>query len=161
MPRSKRWYNKHEAEIMKRLGLTPTIASGAGFLEKEDGYNEYVLAQLKSTDANSIRITLEDIAKLEYHALVEHKEPMFVIDFIGPDKQYLMIPTSAIEAVYAFMGKEKHATTTQPTSVDLGEDFGSFAQEAQHNGLRKQIGSGDKGKYWTEAEKQRKKKWGK
>lgn len=48
--RSTRWYRKNEEELMQQLGLEPTINSGAGFAQKEDGENEHVLCQLKSTD---------------------------------------------------------------------------------------------------------------
>lgn len=81
--RTGKWYSKNEKEVMQKLGLTPTKQSGAGWKEKEDGYNEKILAQLKSTDADSYRVKLDDLRKLEYHAAVEHKTPAFVIDFIG------------------------------------------------------------------------------
>lgn len=76
---------------MEKFGLKGTPQSGAGFLIKEDGYNENVLCQLKSTDAQSFKLTLDDIDKLEYHATVEHKIPVFIIDFLGRDEQYLVL----------------------------------------------------------------------
>lgn len=80
--RSARFYRKNEAEVMEFLGLTPTKNSGSGWVEKEDGYNEHVLCQLKSTDKNSIKIDLLDVEKLEYHATVGHKIPIFAIQFL-------------------------------------------------------------------------------
>jgi hypothetical protein len=79
--RSGKFYRRNEAEVMQRFGLTPTKNSGAGWLEKEDGYNDFILSQLKSTDAESIRLTLLDIHKLEYHAITEHKLPVFMNSF--------------------------------------------------------------------------------
>ena len=59
--RSTKFYRKNEAEVMQQLGLKPTKNSGAGWIEKEDGQNDYIIAQLKSTDANSIKVNLRDI----------------------------------------------------------------------------------------------------
>lgn len=81
--RTGKWYSKNEKEVMQKLGLTPTKQSGAGWKEKEDGYNEKILAQLKSTDSDSYRVKLDDLRKLEYNASVEHKTPVFIIDFIN------------------------------------------------------------------------------
>ena len=61
MKRSGKFYRKNEAEVMKALGLVPTKNSGSGWIEKEDGQNENVICQLKSTDAQSIRIVQKDI----------------------------------------------------------------------------------------------------
>ena len=59
--RSTKFYRKNEEEVMRSLGLTPTKNSGAGWIEKEDGQNEHVICQLKSTDAQSIRVIQKDI----------------------------------------------------------------------------------------------------
>lgn len=88
---SGKFYNKREKEIMQRYGLDSTPQSGAGWLIKEDGQNDNVICQLKSTSANSYRLSLDDIDKLEYHASVEHKIPLFIVDFIERDEQYLII----------------------------------------------------------------------
>ena len=89
--RTGKFYSKHEKEIMGKFGLKGTPQSGAGFLIKEDGYNENVLCQLKSTDSQSFKLTLDDLDKLEYHSIVEHKIPVFIVDFIGRDEQYLIL----------------------------------------------------------------------
>ena len=49
--RSFKFYRQNEAEVMKSLGLKPTKNSGSGWIEKEDGQNDYIICQLKSTDA--------------------------------------------------------------------------------------------------------------
>lgn len=89
--RSGKFYRKNEQEVMKSLGFEPTYNSGSSWIEKEDGQNEYGICQLKSTDAKSIRIDLKDIEKLEYNALVSHKLPVFVIQFLETNEVFLVI----------------------------------------------------------------------
>ena len=89
--RTGKFYFQNEKEIMKSFGLKPTKGSGNTWPEKEDGQNDYVIAQLKSTDKNSIRITLEDLEKLEYHAGVAHKIPAFFLQFLSINKTYILI----------------------------------------------------------------------
>lgn len=88
--RSTKFYRKNEAEVMERLGLKPTKNSGAGWIEKEDGENEYYLCQLKSTDNQSISIKQNDLRILEYHAQISHKIPVFVIQFLNTGEVWLM-----------------------------------------------------------------------
>ena len=88
--RSGKFYRRNEAEVMKSLGLKPTKNSGSGWVEKEDGQNEYVIAQLKSTDATSIKIQQKDITTLEYNASVTHKVPCFVIQFLNHNDVFVM-----------------------------------------------------------------------
>ena len=60
LKRSGRFYRRNEAEVMRSLGLEPTPNSGSGPIWKEDGQSEEVICQLKSTDAESIRIHKKD-----------------------------------------------------------------------------------------------------
>lgn len=90
-PRSFKFYRKNEEEVMKTLGLKPTKNSGSGWIEKEDGQNDYVICQLKSTDAQSIKVNQKDIRTLENNALVEHKIPVFAIQFLNTGEVWLMI----------------------------------------------------------------------
>ena len=101
--RTTKFYRQNEAEIMKSLGLKPTKNSGAGWVEKEDGQNDYLIAQLKSTDANSISIKHRDIEILEANALVAHKVPMFVIQFLSSDDVYIMARPSDLEQVVNYI----------------------------------------------------------
>lgn len=82
---------KHEKKVMKKLGFKPQFASGAGWIDKEDGENEIALAQLKSTIKESMSIKLADLNKLVYHANVSEKIPVFVIEFTGNRGTWLMI----------------------------------------------------------------------
>lgn len=78
------WY-KNEKQVMKKLGLRPVPGSGSGELHKEDGENDYVLCQLKTTEAQSMTINLIDIEKLLYHSELVNKIPIFAIQFLnGP-----------------------------------------------------------------------------
>lgn len=89
--RNNKFYSKNEKRVMEEYGLKATPQSGAGWLIKEDGQNENIIAQLKSTDAQSYRISLDDIDKLEYHALVENKIPLFIIEFLERDERYFVL----------------------------------------------------------------------
>lgn len=89
--RSTKFYRKNEAEVMQALGLRPTINSGAGWVEKEDGANDDVLCQLKSTDARSIRIDKKDIEALEIHAAQSGKAPVFAVQFLRDGSLYLLM----------------------------------------------------------------------
>lgn len=89
--RSTKFYRKNEAEVMKALGLKPTKNSGAGWIEKSDGQNDDVIAELKSTDARSIRVDLQDINILNYHASVNKKLPVFIIQFLQTHEVFLLV----------------------------------------------------------------------
>lgn len=75
---------------MRFLGFKPTKNSGSGWVEKEDGYNDEILCQLKSTDAESIKINLLDLKRLEYNASVSHKSSLFVIQFLNSGEIWLL-----------------------------------------------------------------------
>ena len=90
MKRSTKFYRKNEAEVMQTLGLEPTKGSGAGWIEKSDGQNSAIIAELKSTDAQSIRVKLADILMNEHHAIVAHKIPIFVIQFLESNETFVM-----------------------------------------------------------------------
>ena len=90
MRKQKFWF-KNEKEIMKKLGFKPVKGSGSGWVEKEDGENDLALCQLKSTDAESYKINLLDIEKLEYHAALSRKIPVFVIQFLKNDSLYALV----------------------------------------------------------------------
>jgi len=86
----KKW-SKREDEVMIELGLKPTKQSGAGWLEKEDGHGEEIIAQLKSTEGKGITVRRDDVKSLFYNAAVSHKIPVFVIDLMP---SYLLVAFS-------------------------------------------------------------------
>lgn len=97
--RTGKWYSENEKEVMNKIGLTPTKQSGAGWIEKEDGFNDKILAQLKSTDANSYRLSLDDLEKLKYNSMVSHKLPLFVVEFLKTDELYLVLKYEDIKDI--------------------------------------------------------------
>lgn len=101
--RSTRFYRKNEEEVMEALGLQPTLNSGAGWIEKEDGQNDYLIAQLKSTDKESMSIKKRDIEILEANAMIAHKVPLFVIQFLSTGDTYIMARPSDLKQVVEYI----------------------------------------------------------
>ena len=106
---------------MEALGLRPTKNSGAGWVEKEDGQNDYLIAQLKSTDANSIRVQLKDIEVLEANALVAHKVPMFVIQFLGTGDTFIMARPSDMSQVVKYINTGECQRPTEGFDLTQGK----------------------------------------
>lgn len=119
--RSTRFYRKNEEEVMHRLGINPTINSGAGWIQKEDGESDLFMCQLKSTDNKSISVKQEDINVLEYHACISHKIPIFALQFLTTDSVYVMIPEEEFKE-YQDYKKAKQNETFSQKSVDIEEE---------------------------------------
>ena len=96
MKRTGKFYYRNEKETLEALGFTQIPGSGNGFAAKEDGENELALVQLKSTDSSSYKLDLLDLKKLEFHAEVDHKIPLFIVQFLKFDKIYAVIEVSNI-----------------------------------------------------------------
>lgn len=123
MKRSGKFYRKNEEEVMNILGFRPTKNSGAGWIEKEDGENEHCLCQLKSTDAQSIKVSKLDIDKLLYHASICKKLPVFAIQFLQSNEVFLVIKPEDINEI------AKYVETQEPPKLieqflDVGHDEG-------------------------------------
>lgn len=103
MKRSGKFYRKNEKEVMETLGLKATYNSGSGWIEKEDGQNEYLICQLKSTDAQSIKVNQKDIRILEHNAAVAHKLPVFVIQFLNTGEVWLMVKPIDLQEVSEYL----------------------------------------------------------
>lgn len=88
---------------MRSLGLEPTPNSGSGWVVKEDGQNDQLICQLKSTDANSIKVNKQDLDTLEYNAQVAHKIPVFAVQFINTNQVYLVIKPSDLQGVQKYI----------------------------------------------------------
>lgn len=87
---AKKW-SRREEEVMGMLGLKRQPGSGSGWLKKEDGEGDDILAQLKSTEGKSIAIKADDVKELLYHAYVSHKLPVFVVDFM--EEGFMLVAT--------------------------------------------------------------------
>lgn len=105
MKKAKFWF-KNEKEVMKSLGFEPVKGSGSGWIHKEDGESEVALAQLKSTEAESYKLNYLDVQKLEYHATVSHKIPVFVIEFLNRGTYILMNANDFSKIKELCIGKE-------------------------------------------------------
>lgn len=103
MKRSGKFYYRNERETMEMLGMRQVPGSGNGWVAKEDGENEHLLCQLKSTDGNSIGIKKIDIDKLLLNAETEHKLPVFAVQFLKSDEVYLLVRPIDIEEVAEYL----------------------------------------------------------
>lgn len=154
MKRSGRFYRKNESEIIRLLGLKPTKNSGSGWIEKEDGQSENVICQLKSTDAMSIKVNLEDIQTLEYNAAVTHKIPVFAIQFLKTQEVFLLFKPEDLQYL------SEYIKTGNVKSIDLGIDIKELEDEySESNNINKKIKSSSsaRDKYFKEYEKKFKK----
>ncbi len=98
--RNGKFYSKNEKQTLKALGLIPAPASGAGWVVKEDGENETLMVQLKSTDSLSYRINRLDMKKLEFHADVSNKVPVFLVQFLKDDRLYAIVDVKNIDDLF-------------------------------------------------------------
>ena len=94
--RSGKFYSHNEKKTLESLGFIPSPMSGAGWIVKEDGENDIAMVQLKSTDSSSYRLDMLDIKKLEYHAMVSNKVPIFLVQFLKQDKIYAIVEVGNI-----------------------------------------------------------------
>lgn len=101
--RSTKFYFQNEKEVMRRLGLEPTEGSGSGWLSKEDGQSEHIIAQLKSTDNESIKVNLKDVHTLEYNAILAHKIPVFMIQFLQSNELFIMVKPADLPSVAKYL----------------------------------------------------------
>ena len=115
--RSGKFYRDNEKEIMESLGFKPTKNSGSGWIEKEDGQNDYLICQLKSTDAQSIKVNQKDIRILERNAAVAHKIPVFAIQFLNTGEVWLMAKPEDFSDVSEFI--EVGEVSTDRFGIDL------------------------------------------
>lgn len=120
--RSGKFYRKNEAEVMRSLGFEPTPNSGSGWIVKEDGVSDECMCQLKSTDAKSIKINLQDIHILEYNSGVEHKIPVFAIQFISTNEVFLLIKPEDIQDVSKYI-KTGEGININPLNLSSNMDI--------------------------------------
>lgn len=155
MKRSGKFYRNNEKEVMRSLGFEPTPNSGSGWIVKEDGQNEELICQLKSTDAKSIRIVKSDLDTLEYNALVAHKLPVFVVQFLSTNECFLVVKPENLEDI------AKYLKTGEVSSgkFDLGIELVGGSDDSVQV-VKKKISSGSKSRKMFDnemAEKYRKK----
>lgn len=121
MKRTGKFYRKNEADVMRSLGLEPTPNSGSGPIWKEDGQSDEVICQLKSTDANSIRVNKKDLDVLSYNAVVTHKLPVFAIQFLQSNEVYLIIKPEMLCEAAKYIETGEYTSANAFIGVDLSE----------------------------------------
>lgn len=154
--RSGKFYRNNEREVMRSLGIEPTPNSGSGWIVKEDGQTDDLICQLKSTDANSIKINKNDLDTLEYNSLVEHKLPVFAIQFLQSNEVYLVLRPEDLKDVVKFI---KTGKVSEERFLGVEELTGD-STDSESDVPRKKIVSSSKSRkaFMNEHEKQFEKK---
>ena len=145
---------------MEKLGLKTQPGSGNQWLNKEDGEDEFLLAQLKSTDADSYRLDRLDLDKLEYHAMVNHKVPVFLTQFLSDGQIYLTINIKNLEAMILYWqeGNRFNMDRFWPSDdlLQIGQEEPPDITDSSNKRIVK---SGNKQKYYREREKEYEKRY--
>lgn len=121
MKRQGKFYRRNEADVMKQLGFRPTKNSGSGWIEKEDGISEDCICQLKSTDANSIKVNKKDLDCLNYNAAVAHKLPVFAIQFLNSQEVYLIIKPDDLSELSEFIKTGERISAEDFVGINVNE----------------------------------------
>ena len=116
--RSGKFYSNNEKKTLESLGFVPSPMSGAGWIVKEDGENDVAMVQLKSTDSSSYRLDILDMKKLEYHACVSNKVPIFLVQFLKQDKVYAIIDVSNIDDLFEAFNCNKKPEYQKITKIE-------------------------------------------
>ena len=116
--RSGKFYNNNEKKTLESLGFVPSPMSGAGWIVKEDGENDVAMVQLKSTDSSSYRLDILDMKKLEYHAYVSNKVPIFLVQFLKQDKVYAIVDVSNIDDLFEAFNCNKKPEYQKITKIE-------------------------------------------
>jgi hypothetical protein len=116
--RSGKFYSNNEKKTLESLGFVPSPMSGAGWIVKEDGENDVAMVQLKSTDSSSYRLDILDMKKLEYHAYVSNKIPIFLVQFLKQDKVYAIVDVSNIDDLFEAFNCNKKPEYQKITKIE-------------------------------------------
>lgn len=161
--RSGKFYSQNEKRTLKALGLTPAPASGAGWVVKEDGENETLMVQLKSTDSLSYRISRLDMKKLEFHAEVSNKVPVFLVQFLKDDRLYAIVDVNNIDDLfYGLKGiKPKESIINNNNILYNNNNTNSSVDKSTSESVNRKIiktNKSSRDKFFLEQEKKFKKK---
>ncbi len=145
MRRSGKFYYKNERIVAESLGMKQVAGSGNGWVSKEDCENEFILAQLKSTDAKSISIKKLDIEKLEYNANIAHKTPLFIIQFLDTHELYFLVKPLDVPLIseYIKCGEIKNKNTNC-------EFISTVDQKPKEPKLKVKSSIKSRNKYWED-----------
>lgn len=121
----KDWF-KNEKEVMNLLGLDQVPGSGSSWIAREDGENDNVLCQLKSTDASSIRVMLQDIHELQINAALSKKLPVFAIQFRETNEVFLIVsPLDMIDVSKYLKDPRDIKVDISKVTIDIDDDWQS------------------------------------
>lgn len=115
-----------------------------------------MICQLKSTDAKSIKLVKSDIDTLEYNALVAHKLPVFVVQFLSTNECFLVVRPEDITDIAKYL-KTGKVSDERFSMTELTEGSSDSTLEVP----KRMIGSSSKGRKAFEkenAEKYKKKR---
>ena len=144
---------------MKKYGLTPTINSGSGWIQKEDGENADIICQLKSTDTDSIKVNLLDLHKLLYHADVAHKIPLFVVQFLQQNEEYCIMRIEDVQSLataFQRTGVYNYTTHTEGAKMGVSDALQSVYENEPRTTVKSSPESREK--FYKEREQRWKKK---
>lgn len=130
MRRSGKFYRNNEKDIMEELGFENTPNSGSGWIIKEDGQNENCICQLKSTDAKSIKINIDDLHTLQYNALVSHKLPIFVIQFLQTNELFILVTPQQMQDIVKYI-KTGNISNMQ-SIVDINDNYVKYSNNVKN-----------------------------
>lgn len=132
------WF-KNEKELMRSLGLNPTAGSGNKIV-KEDGQNEHLIAQLKSTDGSALTIKLTDVNTLMYNAAVTHKLPLFINQFVdGPVLISMRLQDVPAIAKYLECGEVEQRFDDDLMCKETGKQNKMLIRSGNRQKVRKQM----------------------
>lgn len=152
--RTQDFYNDNEKKVMSALGLMPTPASGAGWVHKEDGENDYILSQLKSTDKNSLTIKYKDWTTLKINSDTAHKLPLFVVQKLENDNdQGVTLICMRPEDI---LNIAKYIATGEKKQFDAKQE--SIMNRDLKQRKKKVVPAGNSEKYHKESQKEWEKK---
>lgn len=156
--RSGKFYRRNEADTMERLGLSPTKNSGSGWVEKEDGYSDAIICQLKSTDAKQITVKLEDLKTLVYNSLVSHKVPVFAIQFLQTDDIWLLVRPGDLKAATDGLGVENKGRPENSILDDFSQSPAYDEDIRAPNMVKSDAEARER--FAKERDEERKRRWG-
>lgn len=137
----KDWLN-NEREVMELLGLKQVPGSGSSWIAREDGQNDYILCQLKSTDKQSIRVQLQDIHELQVNAMTEHKTPVFAIQFRETNEVFLLVSPIDLQFAAEFLNdprKPKAYVGLDGDLLDISNDWQPSKMIASSSNAREEF----------------------
>lgn len=127
MPTSKKnKWGKREEYLAETLGMKRQPLSGAGLFDKEDLVSKdgKTLAQIKSTEGESIKIQKQDVLKLYQHTIESRKKnAFFVLDFVDGPLLLCMTKEQLFQIAESLFAKEEVKEVQETENITLSDIF--------------------------------------